>query len=393
VNVPVARTDALERAAGVAFLLMVVSLPGPIAPMGITTALCGVLTVAVMVRARRVEWPRTPVDPAAFGWMAALVVASVFSLQPAASWPVIKKGFFPLLVGLAALRARDRATGERVLATYFGATALVACIGIDLWLRNGASFEARARGLSGHYMTFAGQLALMLPVAVSVAVSDSRRLWRWGAGTAAVLALAALAVTFTRSSWIGVAVSLAVIAAAWSPVAVGAVALVAAAVFVFAPGTLGARLRSIFDPHNPWNQQRVYMWDAGWRMFRDHPVTGVGLQDLHALYDRYRAPGASERAGHLHNVFVQIAAQMGAVGLAAFAWLYGSFVRAAVSGLRPQLKRRGFAAGLRVGVLAMLAGFIVAGLFEWNFGDEELLYGLYTLVGLAWAARRWDDEA
>jgi len=41
----------------------------------------------------------------------------------------------------------------------------------------------------------------------------------------------------------------------------------------------------------------------------------------------------------------------------------------------------------------MLAGFIVAGLFEWNFGDEELLYGLYTLVGLAWAARRWDDEA
>jgi hypothetical protein len=28
----------------------------------------------------------------------------------------------------------------------------------------------------------------------------------------------------------------------------------------------------------------------------------------------------------------------------------------------------------------------VAGVFEWNFGDEELLYPLYTLVGLAWAA-------
>ena len=28
--------------------------------------------------------------------------------------------------------------------------------------------------------------------------------------------------------------------------------------------------------------------------------------------------------------------------------------------------------------------------FEWNFGDEELLYHLYTLVGLAWAARSWD---
>jgi hypothetical protein len=37
-------------------------------------------------------------------------------------------------------------------------------------------------------------------------------------------------------------------------------------------------------------------------------------------------------------------------------------------------------------VLAALLGFLVAGVFEWNFGDEELLYPLYTLVGLAWAA-------
>ena len=43
-----------------------------------------------------------------------------------------------------------------------------------------------------------------------------------------------------------------------------------------------------------------------------------------------------------------------------------------------------------VGVLAGLAGFFVAGLFEWNFGDEELLYLLFTLAGLAWSARRWN---
>ena len=42
-------------------------------------------------------------------------------------------------------------------------------------------------------------------------------------------------------------------------------------------------------------------------------------------------------------------------------------------------------------VVACLAGFLAAGMFEWNFGDEELLYLLFTLAGLAWAARRWDD--
>ena len=49
------------------------------------------------------------------------------------------------------------------------------------------------------------------------------------------------------------------------------------------------------------------------------------------------------------------------------------------------------AAGLRLGALGGLAGFAVAGLFEWNFGDEELLYPLYTLAGMAWAARLPDE--
>jgi hypothetical protein len=49
----------------------------------------------------------------------------------------------------------------------------------------------------------------------------------------------------------------------------------------------------------------------------------------------------------------------------------------------------GVAVGVRLGVIAALAGFLLAGLFEWNAGDEELLYPLYSLVGIAWAARGW----
>jgi hypothetical protein len=44
-------------------------------------------------------------------------------------------------------------------------------------------------------------------------------------------------------------------------------------------------------------------------------------------------------------------------------------------------------------VTAALVGFLVAGAFEWNFGDEELLYHLYALVGFAWAAGQWDADA
>jgi O-antigen ligase len=138
------------------------------------------------------------------------------------------------------------------------------------------------------------------------------------------------------------------------------------------------------------------MWHAGYRMFRDHPLTGVGLQDLHPLYLAYRSAGSTEVVGHLHNVFVQIAATMGVIGLVAFAWLYGALLRAASAGLAPgrglarRLRDEGMGAGVRLGVTAALLGFLVAGLFEWNFGDEELLYLLYTMVGIAWASRRWE---
>jgi O-antigen ligase len=129
------------------------------------------------------------------------------------------------------------------------------------------------------------------------------------------------------------------------------------------------------------------MWQAGARMFLDRPLTGVGLQDLKAEYPRYRPEGAKESPGHLHSVPVQIAATMGTFGLCAFLWLYGSLLVAAATGLRRDLAAGGLEAGLRLGVLGALAGFAVSGLFEWNFGDEELLYLLFIVTGLAWSAR------
>jgi O-antigen ligase len=128
-------------------------------------------------------------------------------------------------------------------------------------------------------------------------------------------------------------------------------------------------------------------------MFLDHPITGIGLQDLHPAYERYRSAEAREPAGHLHNVVIQIAATMGTLGLLAFAWLYTTLLRMSATGLRRLRAGGGLGPGLQLGVTAALIGFLVAGMFEWNFGDEELLDLLYTLVGLAWASGTRKEEA
>lgn len=378
----------LDAAPGWALALLALAVTWSIAPMGIATGVLFAATVAAMASRRAFEWPRTGVEPAAFGWALALLLAALFAQDRAGSLPRLTKALFPFLVGLVAMAASDRRAGERAVGVLLAATGVVAAIGIAIWAANGATFEGRARGLSGHYMTFAGQLLLELPVAIAIALRAKDGRWRMGAAAAAAVALVALAVTFTRSAWIGLFVSCGVILGFTWPPGIALLAVAGVAAFAFAPGAFRERLWSAFDPHHPWNLQRTYMWEAGARMFRDHPLTGVGLMDLHATYDRYRSPQSVERAGHLHNVYVQIAATMGAVGLAAFAFLVVSLFRATAHALRA----RGLGGALRLGVTAALAGFLVAGVFEWNFGDEELLYPLYLLVGLAWASRGWDGE-
>lgn len=390
---------ALATASRIAFLLLVVSTTGPIAPMSITSVLCAVLTLARFARRPGPRWPGTPVNRAAIAWMIALALASVFALEKAHSFLQLKKGLLPLLVALTAFHASDRRLGRGALALYFAAAGVVAAVGLLEWWNHGHGYAWRAQGLANHYMTFGGQLLFEFPLALAVLLLTKSPRWRWGAAVVAVLTALALAATFTRSSWLGAFAAAALVAGAVWPWGIAVLAAFAALAWNFAPGQWGSRLHGMFDSHFGYNGERLLMWKAGWRMFREHPLTGVGLEDMHALYQRYKLPEATEAVGHLHNTYVQIAAGMGLMGLVAFTWLYASLLRAASPGVAfardftARMRAGGEGAALRLGVTAALAGFLVTACFEFNFGDEELLYQLFVLVGLAWASRQWESLA
>ena len=375
----------MSLAAG-AFLVFVAALPWSIAAMSIGLGLCGVATALAWTLDRGTWRAPGPLLWPALAWLAALAIAAFWAEDRAASLPRIAKGALAGIVWMAAYHARERRAAERALAVLLGSAAVVGLLGLAVWIGKGAAFPVRARGAAGHYMTFAGQLLLWVSLASGLALSTRGR-WRWGAAAATAIGVVALAATFTRSAWIGLFVSWAALLALTRPRRLAALGLVAALAIAIAPGVYRARLYSAFDPAHATNVERTHMWHAGLRMFRDHPLTGVGLEDLHPIYERYKPAAAREPAGHLHNVFIQIAATMGVIGLAAFLWLYGSLFR--LAGPIRSLRLGGLAAGVRLGVTGALAGFLVAGLFEWNFGDEELLDLLFTLVGIAWATHGW----
>jgi len=384
----------LATASHYLFLGLMVALPWSIAPMSIAAVLCAAATLLVWALAgvplgtppSTERWTRTPADLPALAWIAALVLASVFAVDPAASWPRVVKGLLLVLVPVAAYHARDEAFARRAVAILLASACAAALFALVKFGVQGPAFPNRVKGAVNHPLTYGGQALLFAALASAIAIRG-RGLWRVGALASLACLLPALAGTYTRSAWIGYVVALGVVIAftraRW--LAVLGAALVPLTFLL--QGTYRARALSIFDPSSPWNRERLHMWEAGARMWRDHPWTGVGLQDLHALYDRYRSAAAMEPAGHLHSVYVHVAATMGVFGLAALAVLIAGLLTASWRGFRES--RSDFGTALALGVLAGLIGFFVAGFFEWNLGDEELLDLLYTLVGIAFAARVW----
>jgi O-antigen ligase len=390
-------THALERAAALAFLLLAAALPWSIAPMSIAVVLCGALTLAVWWLPQGPRWYRTPIDYPALGWLVALVVAASLGEDPSGSWGRITKGFLLAIIPLAAYHARDPKLARRAIAMLLISAAIATIYALVKFEANGGAFPVRVRGAVGHPLTYGGQAMLLATVAGAILLRANDKRWKIAAAALLTLILPALLGSYTRSAWISTIVAWGVILAFTRARWLVALAVGVVAIVLVLPGGYRERALSAFQPHSVWNRERLLLWQSGWHIFQERPITGVGLQDLYPLIQKYRSPEAHEDHGHLHNVYLQIVTTMGVVGLAAFGWLATGLFRTAGKHLRRDLREgaRGFGIALRIGAVAALVGFLVAGLFEWNFGDEELLDFLFVLVGIAFAAsgweRAWDD--
>ena len=383
-----AAASITERAAAASFLLLVAALPWSVAPISIGVVLCGALTLAAWWRPGGARWVRTPIDVPALAWLAALALASLFALDPSGSWPNVRKGLLLALVPVAAYHAREETGARRAMAWLLVSAAAATIYALIRFAQDGGAFPARVRGLVGHPLTYGGQAMLLASVATAVVFRVRGRGWRLGAGALLLLLAPALLGSYTRSAWMGTLVVLTVIVARFRARLLPLLGMAALAVLLLLPPGYRSRAASAFDTKSVWNVERVKLWKAGAGIVRDHPVTGVGLQDLRTTIDRYRTEKANEVHGHLHNVWLQVAATMGVVGLATMIALWIGLFRTAAAPPSPSTP---FGRAVRDAGVAALAGFLVAGLFEWNLGDEELVNFLATLVGAAFAARGWRE--
>jgi O-antigen ligase len=122
---------------------------------------------------------------------------------------------------------------------------------------------------------------------------------------------------------------------------------------------------------------RYHLWKHSIQMVEDFPLWGVGIGEFNFLFPKYSYDYSKLiEEFHPHNYFLQIASEMGLIGLYAFLWILW---RIFIKGLHIMRGKRDF---VKLGVWFGIIGFIFTfsgDCYLWNI-EMELMFWL--MIGL-----------
>ncbi len=309
------------------------------------------------------------------------LAAAVMSFDPGTSLQASKK-LVLLIVPFMLVSTVKRSESLEALVLVL---ILVADIGslVGLWqyrFGDQGDLDHRITGFMGHYMTYSGLLMAVGVLAFGLLLFRGSR-YRVFLGLSVALITVTLALTLTRSAWVGMGIGCLLLAFLKDRRLLLVAPLLAVVGALVVPRDVERRLSSFFQPDTSgWD--RLYMLEAGATMVRQHPWLGVGANMVAEVYPIYRPPEAPVRDNlHLHNNFMQIAAERGVVCAVSRLWLVGAAYGFSVDGYRrypPGCRARALCAG----AMGVWVATFLAGMGEYNFGDSELQMLLLFIIAI-----------
>jgi len=404
----------------------------------------GALVLAARVLRRQARLEPTPLDAPLLAYGVWTLLSASFAVDPAVAHEDAKELLLFILFYLGVSTLTRGAAREGVLSALFmGGIALAALVVLQYQALGYDSLNRRPSGFLGHYMSSSGVLmGVVVTAAARLAFGRLERprlrdSWLVGAllaGVAAVAALGvaapgagvlptrlfvaglaaagatlalsgraslratttllpwvavplgawALVVSQTRNAWVGVLAGLVVVTVVRAPRLLWGLAAALALLLLLRPTAVTSRL-TVSDASTV---DRYYMWQAGLDMVLDKPVFGQGPGMILTVYPQYRWPEApNPTTPHLHNNALHVAATRGLPGLAFFTWWVVVALATALAEAR-RAKAESPTGWPAVAALGGLVALLVAGLFEYNLGDSEVLMLALLLTSLPFARRR-----
>jgi O-antigen ligase len=374
--------------------------------IGISQILLALALGVLLLSGLPLEWPRI-VWPLALFWIWTFIALAA-SPDPGFGKAQSSKLFvyLVLLIVYSALRTVREVKGL-VLAwiavgTFTAGRGVVQFINDYLRARaaNRDFYHAyvadRITGFMSHWMTFSGQelLVLLLAAAYVLYSPDVRKRW-WFAWPCVAVTGIALVMSNTRSVWIAAVVAGSYLLWCWRKWALAALPVALALGLAVAPAAVKTRVRSITNPEKETdsNQHRIICWRTGWNMIKAHPITGVGPDEINKaeVFFAYLPADVQEPLpdgfyGHLHNIYIQYAAER---GIPATLFLTAALLLALFD-FRRALGRlpagRSDVRFLLHGAIACIIGIMVAGIAEYNLNDTEVLTMFLALMCVGYRA-------
>ncbi len=153
----------------------------------------------------------------------------------------------------------------------------------------------------------------------------------------------------------------------------------------FSPSPFKTRIVSLFNFSEGTTLERKQLWSEAVHMIKKSPVLGLGINTYARNEPSFKVPHTTPDYQYAHNGYLQIAAETGLAGLAAFLAVLFCFFRT-TSGVffRAQQTLLGvLGLALSSGILA----FLLHSFVETNLQSNQLRNLLWFVIGMAWAAR------
>jgi len=367
-----------------------------------------VLWAAQGVARRRLTWSPTAIHWAVLAWLWVLGLSLTGATSLSAGLAEVAKWVEVLVVVVLVPRLVGGARCRYVVWAVAAAGVASACLGLYQFVSGTgpAGFLLlgrfmRAYGTFQQPNPFAAHLGLSLPFALGWALAGpASRRERVGLFLASGIMALGIVASWSRGAWLGLAISVALMAAiAWPRVsaAVVVIAVVTSPMWVqsLASTTLAQRFLGMGGEVSSLNVaqveptdenwavvERLAHWQAAWRMFEAKPYTGVGAGNYEQAYGLYALPRWSDPLGHAHNYYLNTLAETGLLGLGAYAALgMAAWVSLRRAWTRHHDRRSRGLILAAVGALAYLTVHSVV--------DNLYVHGMQVLVGLALAAPGW----
>jgi O-antigen ligase len=376
-------------------------------------AVLGLVTMGV----RRLQRGLTPIPLppeviALLAFGAAMLIGVPFSFWPGGSIADFTNIYVKLLaIVVLAVHALDRVerleqlTWLIVLSSGYIAGRAVYDYARGVNLVEGDRIGGAVGGIFGNPNDLALNMVVFLPFALAAAFRPGAPLKRSLASASALFMISTIILTRSRGGAVGLVAMMATLVLTSVKVrpAIGAAAVAVVLLAApFAPASFWSRMASIVDAEQDptgSRQARIDLLKEGWRVFLAHPVTGVGLGQF-VNYD----PTRREAWRVTHNATLQVAAELGLLGLAPFLYLIfraGQAARVAKRALLPKPRgkvrpgappaRRSLRVDrsdeplltLVTAVLPSVVGWVVAA----QFASVAFNWTFYYVLAIAVAAR------